>query len=161
MHNGKSKEEEAPSLPSHTTRLVRRRAIRIASTAGLALGLSAGVAAAAGASTAGTTTAHSAASGQHHAHGTTANGGSAAAVGTVASVGTDSFTLTTKAGATVTVDVTSSTSYKDQGVTSPSLADVTVGETVAAFGTESSGTVTATSVSIGVTSVSGAPSTAG
>jgi hypothetical protein len=34
-------------------------------------------------------------------------------------------------------------------VTSPTLANVTVGETVAAFGTEASGTVTATSVDIG------------
>jgi hypothetical protein len=49
----------------------------------------------------------------------------------------------------VTVDVTSSTTYNDQGVTSPTLANVTVGETVAAFGTEASGTVTATSVDIG------------
>jgi hypothetical protein len=72
-----------------------------------------------------------------------------AAFGTVATVGTDDFTLTTKSGTTVTVDVTSSTTYNDQGVTSPTLANVTVGETVAAFGTEASGTVTATSVDIG------------
>jgi hypothetical protein len=67
----------------------------------------------------------------------------------VATVGTGTFTITTKAGSTVTVDVGSSTTYMDQGVTSPTFANVTVGETVAVFGTEASGTVTATSVGIG------------
>jgi hypothetical protein len=37
----------------------------------------------------------------------------------------------------------------DQGVTSPSIANVTVGEHVAVFGTDTSNTVTATSVGIG------------
>jgi hypothetical protein len=72
------------------------------------------------------------------------------AAGKVASVGTDSFTITTRAGATVTVDVGSSTTYRDAKVTSATLADVTVGEQVAVVGSESSGTVTATSVMIGM-----------
>jgi hypothetical protein len=67
----------------------------------------------------------------------------------VATVGTSSFTIKTKDGTTVTVDVTSSTTYRDRGVASPTLANVTVGETVAAFGTETANTVAATSVAIG------------
>ena len=72
-----------------------------------------------------------------------------AAAGTVASVGTGTFTLNARDGTTVTVDVTSSTTYKDPAVTSPSLADVTVGEMVSVEGTTASGIVTATSVLIG------------
>ncbi len=71
------------------------------------------------------------------------------AMGTVASVGTDTFTLTTHDGTTVTVDVSSATTYLDQGVTSPTLSDVKVGDHVAVFGTDSSNTVTATKVAIG------------
>jgi hypothetical protein len=70
------------------------------------------------------------------------------AMGTVASVGTDTFTLTTRNG-TVTVDVGSGTTYFDQGVSSPGFADVVVGAHVAVFGTESSDTVTATKVAVG------------
>ena len=47
----------------------------------------------------------------------------------------------------VTVDVTSSTTYKDPKVTSPSFADVTIGEMVRVQGTTAAGVVTATSVS--------------
>jgi hypothetical protein len=72
-----------------------------------------------------------------------------AAAGTVASVGTSTFTLNGRDGSTVTVDVTSSTTYKDQAVTSPSFANVTVGEMVSVEGTTASGVVTATSVTIG------------
>ncbi|HWE69663.1 MAG TPA: hypothetical protein VG205_04840, partial [Acidimicrobiales bacterium] len=43
----------------------------------------------------------------------------------------------------------SSTTYRDREVTSPTLANVTAGEMVAAFGTDTSNTVTATSVEIG------------
>ena len=52
-------------------------------------------------------------------------------------------------GTTVTVDVSSSTTYKDQKVTSPSFATVTSGEMVSLEGTTTAGTVTATSVFIG------------
>jgi hypothetical protein len=70
-------------------------------------------------------------------------------MGTVKSVGDDTFTITTPSGATVTVNVSSSTTYRDPSVSSATLANVTVGEQVAVFGTESSDTVTATSVGIG------------
>jgi len=45
--------------------------------------------------------------------------------------------------------VTSSTTYKDPKVTSPSFANVTVGEMVSVQGTTTAGVVTATSVLIG------------
>ncbi len=72
-----------------------------------------------------------------------------AAMGTVASVGADTFTLTTQDKTTVTVNVGSTTTYRDPSVTSPTLANVTVGEHVAVFGTDTSNVVTATSVAIG------------
>lgn len=72
-----------------------------------------------------------------------------AAVGTVKSVGSDSFTLSTPNNAPVTVNVTSSTAYKDTGVSSPSISDVKTGEHVAVIGTSDNGTVTASTVLIG------------
>jgi hypothetical protein len=71
--------------------------------------------------------------------------------GTVASVGSGSFTLTTRAGTTVTVNVTSTTTFKDPSSSSASLADVTVGQHVAVTGTDTSNTVAATAVFIGGT----------
>ena len=76
-------------------------------------------------------------------------GGPPAAVGTVKSVGNGAFTITGQDGATVTVDVGTTTSYFDPGVSSPTIANVKAGEHVAVFGTDSSGTVTATRVAIG------------
>jgi hypothetical protein len=70
-------------------------------------------------------------------------------VGTVKSVGDGTFAITTQDGTVVTVNVSGSTTYMDQGVTSPSIANVTVGEHVAVFGTDTSNTVTATGVAIG------------
>jgi hypothetical protein len=70
-------------------------------------------------------------------------------VGTVKSVDTGTFTLTTQDGTTVTVNVGSSTTYLDHDVTSPSIANVTVGAHVAVFGTDTSNTVTATKVAVG------------
>jgi hypothetical protein len=78
-----------------------------------------------------------------------------AAAGTVESVTAgsgstpDSFTVKGHDGTTVTVDVSSSTTYKDQGVASPSFANVTTGEMVSVEGTTASGVVTASSVFIG------------
>ncbi len=72
-----------------------------------------------------------------------------AAAGTVESVGTGTFTVKGHDGTTVTVNVTSTTTYKDQGVTSPSFSNVTTGEMVSVEGTTASGVVTATSVLIG------------
>ena len=152
MDNGIDKSAGEPySHPVHTTRSRRRKALRIASATGLAIGLTAGVTAIAGAATgSGSNQSHPAPPDGISGNRIPPNGGSPpVAFGTVATVGTDSFTLTTKGGTTVTVDVTSSTTYNDQGVTSPTLANVTVGETVAAFGTEASRTITATSVDIG------------
>lgn len=129
----------------------RRRALRVASATGLALGLAAGGAAVAGAATSGSSEGHSQSGSQPPAGGMRPNGGTPpAAVGTVATVGASSFTLKTKDGTTVTVDVSGTTTYRDRDVSSPTLADVTVGKTVAAFGTDTSNTVTATSVAIGV-----------
>ena len=71
-----------------------------------------------------------------------------AAFGTVTSVGSNTFALTTHDGTTVTVDVSSSTTYVDPAVTSLVL-DVKVGDHVAVFGTDTSDTVTATKVAIG------------
>ena len=110
-------------------------------TVGLVVGLSAtwsGVAAASAAPS-------------HHGHGL---GGGPVAAGTVASVPADNaFTITTHAGTTLTVDVTTSTTYVERGVSSPSLADVTQGALVALFGTISGTTVSATEVSIWVPKV--------
>jgi hypothetical protein len=77
------------------------------------------------------------------------HGTAPAAAGTVESVGANTFTLKGRNGTTVTVDVGSSTTYRDAKVTSPSFANVTVGEAVSVEGTSASGVVTATSVQIG------------
>jgi len=81
--------------------------------------------------------------------GTGSFGAAPAAFGTVRSVGHDTFTLTTLAGSTITVDVTSSTTYADPKVTTPSFADVTVGQHVAAVGSRNGTTLHATKVLIG------------
>ncbi|MGH9097259.1 MAG: hypothetical protein ACRDWB_07520 [Acidimicrobiales bacterium] len=136
----------------------RHRGLRVASAAGLALGLAAGGAAVAGATTGGSNGPSSQPAGQRPSGGMPPMGGSPpAAVGTVTSVSTSSFTIKTKDGTAVIVDVSGSTTYRDPGVSSPSLANVTVGETVAAFGTETSNTVTATSVAIGEPGGPGGP----
>jgi hypothetical protein len=87
--------------------------------------------------------------------GTTSSGGMPggctppSAVGTVKSVGSDSFVVATSQGGTSTIEVTASTRYQDKGVTGASLANVTVGEHVAVMGSLEAGTVTAASVLIG------------
>ncbi len=71
----------------------------------------------------------------------------AAAAGTVAEKGADSITLTQRDGTTVVVKVTSSTTYRVGGITSPTLADVKVGDVVTAGGTrDADGSLTATVV---------------
>jgi hypothetical protein len=79
----------------------------------------------------------------------TKHGTPPAAAGTVESVGANSFTLKGRSGTTVTVDVGSTTTYRDGKVTSTTFANVTVGEMVSVEGTSASGVVTATSVQIG------------
>ncbi len=88
-------------------------------------------------------------------------GGPPTAVGTVKSVGNDTFTLTSPSVSTLTVNVGSSTTYVDRSASSPTFADVTVGEHVAVIGTESSDTVTATKVLIGAPPAGMAPPDAG
>jgi VCBS repeat-containing protein len=69
--------------------------------------------------------------------------------GTVATVGTDSFTVTLADGTTQTVNVTASTTWKVQGSTSttPGIADLTVGRAVSATGTlAADGSLDATTV---------------
>jgi hypothetical protein len=67
----------------------------------------------------------------------------------VESVGTNTFTLKEHKGTVVTVDVSSTTTYRDGKVASPSFTNVSVGEMVSVQGTTASGVVTATAVLIG------------
>ncbi len=62
----------------------------------------------------------------------------------------DSFTLETRSGTSETIDVSSSTSYLERGVSSPSLTSVGAGDLVAAFGTTSGSTVSASQIVISV-----------
>jgi len=143
--------QDEPSLEGQEQRSSRkkksrdRKGLRVATAAGMALGLTVVGAGVAGAATNGTSSTHAPHSGTHGSNGR----GDPRVSGKVATVGTNSFTVTTSSGTTITVDVTDATTYRDQGVTSPSFANVKVGETVVAFGTETSGTVAATSVGIG------------
>jgi hypothetical protein len=67
--------------------------------------------------------------------------------GTVTAVGASSITLTDRDGATVTVAVTSATTYEVAGKTTATLADVTAGMMVMATGTRNAdGSLTATAV---------------
>jgi hypothetical protein len=76
-------------------------------------------------------------------------GGQRPVFGTVASISGDTITVNdTRSGQTETVDVTSSTTYTDGsgGGASESLASISDGTTIAATGTTTSGTMTATRV---------------
>jgi hypothetical protein len=71
----------------------------------------------------------------------------AMAAGTVKEKGTSSLTLTVRDGSTLTVKVTSSTTYQVDGITSPTLADIKVGDVVMASGTKNAdGSLSATVV---------------
>jgi hypothetical protein len=79
--------------------------------------------------------------------------GTVASVNGVSTAGTcgvadtaGAFTLTAFHNTTDTVDVATTTTFSEHGVTSPSFADVCVGGKVGAIGTISSNTVTATAV---------------
>ena len=67
------------------------------------------------------------------------------AVGTVSSVSTSGFTLTTSAGQKVTVDEASSTTYQN-GTSSTSASAITTGEDVLVVGTTNGTTIAATQV---------------
>ena len=138
---------EVPSEPRPGGRK-RRRGIRVttaalAAAAGLALG---GGLLASGADAGAAMTSSA---------GTSSPGGmpggctAPSAVGTVKSVGSDSFVVSTPQGGTSTVEVTASTTYRDKGVTGASLANVTVGGHVAVMGSSEDGTLTAATVLIG------------
>ncbi len=126
----------------------RRRGVRVTTAAVVALGLAIAGGAVAGAASSATSSPSGNSSGQTRPA-PPRGGKPPTAGGTVKSVGTDTFTLTTRDGSTVTVDVGSSTTYRDPSVSSPSFADVKAGEHVAVVGSESSSTVTATTVLIG------------
>jgi hypothetical protein len=71
----------------------------------------------------------------------------ATAAGTVKEKGTSSLTLTIRDGSTVVVKVTSSTTYQVDGITTPTLADIKVGDVVMASGTKNAdGSLSATAV---------------
>lgn len=133
----------------------RRRGVRVMSAAAVALGLVVAGGSVAGASTSSSNSTAPSGTCAPPSSGSSSGrppfgGAKPAAVGTVTAKGDGSFTLDSTGGTTVTVEVSDSTSYFDPGVTSPSIADVTVGEHVAVFGTESSGSVAATGVAIGL-----------
>ena len=76
-------------------------------------------------------------------------GGQRPVFGTVASVSGDTITVNnTRSGQTETVNVTSSTTYSDGsgGGASESLASISDGTTIAATGTTTNGTMTATRI---------------
>jgi len=127
----------------------RSKVVNRASTTGIVAGLTLRGALFAGATTSDPPTTKTSHGARGHHLGTPP-----VAFGTVVAT---SFTTTTHGGSTVTVDVTATTTYRDEGVSSPSLATVTVGEKVAVFGTEIAGNVTATSVAIGVPRGPGGP----
>jgi hypothetical protein len=67
--------------------------------------------------------------------------------GTVGSVSTSGFTMTTSAGQKVTVDEASSTAYQ-KGTSATSASAITAGEPVLVLGTVNSTTITATQVTV-------------
>jgi hypothetical protein len=81
--------------------------------------------------------------------GSNARSGPAAggASGTVGSVSTPKFTMTTSAGQKVTVDEASSTTYQ-KGTSPASVSAITTGEPVLVLGTTSGTTITATQVTV-------------
>jgi hypothetical protein len=84
---------------------------------------------------------------------------SGGAAGTVGSVSTPSFALSTSAGVKVTVKETSSTKYQ-KGTNSTSAGAITKGERVLVLGTTSGATITATQVIVQPTSGSASSSAA-
>ncbi|MGA9077219.1 MAG: hypothetical protein WB383_02650 [Acidimicrobiales bacterium] len=90
----------------------------------------------------------------HHRN---APGGRPVAAGTVTSAPADNaFSITTRSGASLSVEVDGSTTYVELGVASPSLDDVTQNALVAIFGSIAGTTVSATEVNIWVPRNAGA-----
>ena len=137
----------------------KRAAILIAATSA-ALGISGGAVGIADAGTTSSKTTASAVSASHWPFGGPdgwRNGFGPAVIGTVKSVGTNAFTVTTPGKTTVTVDVTRGTTYRDRTARSATLASVTAGEHVLVLGKSASGTVTASRVIIGIPGPFGVP----
>jgi hypothetical protein len=105
------------------------------------------VSATSGNGSAGASTGHAAKAGFTAKAGSNARSGPAAGgvVGTVSSVPTSSFTVTTSAGQKVTVKKASSTTYR-KGTSSTSAGAVKKGEPVLVLGTTNGTTITATQV---------------
>ena len=137
--------------------LANRRPGRIAAAALIcaALGLPVPLATSPSATAAQLVAASASGTGGSNARSAPAQGG---ASGTVASVPTSSFTMTTSAGQKVTVDEESSTKY-EKGTTSTAAEAVTEGESVLVLGTVNSTTITATEVVVGYKPASTAGST--
>jgi preprotein translocase subunit YajC len=133
--------------PFPAVRQKSRRGIRVTTAAALALGLAVSGGAVAGAASTSPSSATSTTGSS--ADRPPIGGTPPVAFGTVKSVGDSTFTITAGDGTTVTVNVSSATTYRDRAVTSPTMANVTVGAHVAVFGTDTSNVVTATSVAIG------------
>jgi hypothetical protein len=155
MHDEASTNGSLPATSTDPTAVLnrRRRGVRVTYAAAVALGLAVGGSAVAGAATGSSPASSSTEPPGHHAGGPGGpqgfGGTPPVAFGTVASVGTGTFTLTSTDGTKVIVDVSSSTSYVEFGKSSASMADVTVGTHVAVFGTDTNNTVTATKVGLG------------
>jgi hypothetical protein len=137
--------------------LAYRRSGRIAAAALIcaAIGLPVGVATSASA-TAVQVVASAASTGASNARSAPAQGG---AIGTVTTVSTSSFTITTPTGQKVTVAEKSSTMY-EKGTTSTSDKAVTKGQSVLVLGSVNSTTITATQIVVGYESPSSATSAA-
>jgi Domain of unknown function (DUF5666) len=102
------------------------------------------------ATTSATPAAHATGAGAFGAGGSNARSGPAAggSMGTVTSVSTSGFTLSTSTGEKVTVKETSSTNY-EKGTTAASKGAVAKGKTVLVLGTDNNTTITATRVIVG------------
>jgi hypothetical protein len=87
-------------------------------------------------------------------------GTSSGTAGTVGSVSTSSFEMSTSAGQKVTVDEVSSTTYQE-GLTSTSAGAITTGEGVLVLGTTTGTTITAAQVIVQPTGVAGSASSPG
>ena len=127
----------------------RRRGWTVAAVTCAVIGLAAGCTTASSTTaTAPSTTAGSSATGGPAAGGgSNARSGPAAggSSGTVSSVTTSSFTMSTSAGQKVTVNEASSTAYQN-GTSSTSAGAITTGEAVLVLGTTNGTTITATQV---------------
>lgn len=71
------------------------------------------------------------------------------AAGKITALGTKSFTIQDRAGRSISVDVTGSTTFDEPGATSPSFGSIKVGDFAAVSGTITGSTIDATDVHFG------------